>query len=522
MTNVTRNTKDVNEWESRLVPLKPGTKIPMHKAWNVIPPSEQRKHAKSNCNLAFLCGKGYVVIDGDNTATSLYLHEYLDERDVDFVLSKTARGRHFYLKARNVPDDFNWRRLKDGLDGELRANNALVVAPGSVVNGHMYAWEIGSIARWEELRWCDWNALVDLLLKNEEPAPICTVEIAKQDAPILAYQLLGELVTARKGQPIGAYPSRSEAEAAVVAMLHLSGWSYAEIEALFIKWRPGHYREKKDHQADYLRRTYAFAVRIVQGTPEREQLAKRYQEASLWDWPGRTGGTDRAVYIAAITLCYQFSTWEVDAPVRVLAERAAVGAMTVSRALYRLQENGYLNMARYHGLPDRGRTIVLLKHVPNTLPEIHPARRAKRKERQHLLHPLHSPPKTQTDTKNTKREKEPRKIDIISEAWAWGKLGKSPCLIYSFLTAEPRTAKELALLSGKGVDTVRRAAKRLEQYGLAKSEGKRPVLWQLGRRTLADAENDLDANLLAERRRERHRIDREKYRRKRASWLSNS
>ncbi len=474
-----------NRWDGAgiaTIPLVARAKRPMCDAWQFEPPAAQwaAVGASFRGNIGVRCGGDLFVVDTDDGQATRNVKAGLDGLGLEYAEVETPSGqRHLYGKVKDAPGDFNWTRLPAAVGaGELRVRNAYVVAPCSEVNGHRYRFLSGdpeTIARMKPIKWRHLGFLLRGTTPKREACDHLPVRLTRRDMPTKALVLLQLLPNAPKGQPIANYSTRSEAEAAIVAMLALAGWDFDDVQACFEKYRPGHYAEKAKDRGKYLALTWRKVASTLSATPERVGLADLYRQAEARPWTGRSGGLDRAAFLGLLSIAWQFNTWEVNASQRVIAEHAGASRKGIGNALHRLQVNGHIRRRQWESSEK-----AVTWHVENAnLPSSHIIIGEVRHEE--------------------------------GELYAQGLLGKSAAMVVYHLGSEALTASELTELTGKGVDTIRRALKKLATYGLVVSDGGRPARWQRGPRPLADVAKELRAGEKAEKRRDRHQRERERW-----------
>jgi hypothetical protein len=164
--------------------------------------------------------------------------------------------------------------------------------------------------------------------------------------PRLAWRLLqGDAAT------VGKYQSRSEAEAAIVASLIRAGYAFGEIAHLCIIYPgPGKFAEKyavKPKTAlDYLRRTFRNEQEFI--NTHASDAERQARELQAWahsrPWPGQTGATDKAVYLAHLAIVERCGQSPHGASARELAEIAGVDWHTAANANHRLVDAGLLTL----------------------------------------------------------------------------------------------------------------------------------------------------------------------------------
>ncbi len=498
------------------LPLRSGSKQPVLDGWQRTASELQWGRAAQlgldRGNLGVLCDpRKAAVIDADDKnspGTSERVTAILAGLGLEPPRVLTASGgRHFYLRIKRAPSSLNFGLLPPDVGaGEARLRNCFVVAPPSLVDETRYTFEFGSPEALQQLpavQWADLAALHPTTLLATERLDVLPVRLVRRDAPGSALELLALLRTARRGQRIRSYRTRSEVEAAVVTALASAGWGYSEIEALFETWQPGHYRDACKHaeahpasefcpsRRRYLWRTWAKVLGYLAGTPERAVLADWYQRALALPWPGRTGALEQAVYLGVAAIGWQFSSFDVYASLRDIAEHAGASVQGVSNAIRRLNERGLL-IALGRAAPPHS-----TKQYQISEPQTHQQRAGRETTHTCELCPSfpHAPGMSAF-------------ASVSGELWGQDALGRSAGLVYARLDAAPRSIKELSVLTGKNRDTVSDALRRLATENLAakSSQG-----WIVGPAKLGDVAQQHGVDGKARLRRERHQRQREAY-----------
>ena len=319
------------------IPLKEGEKVPSRHNWQTTSSYRLWKNAGGDANIGIRGGGAASVafIDCDHEDTYSNTRDFMDglgyaPGTYPVVQTASGSGRHIYTTlSGELPGQ--WRKLSPILgSGELRyGSGAFVVAPPSIVKKSNYSLIRGDYRVLPELTAAD--VLPILTNKNTEP------EQAKPRMSRLASNLLAG------GDALKRYETRSEAEMGLMASLINSGYNYAAILSLFDS-NPcaGKYREMRatnpqlaDH---YFKTTYLNALDWCERHTSKPR--KTAEQLQIWaqsrPWPGRTGITDRAVFIAHTQKAWVSCANEFHVSVRELAELAGIGAMTASRANKRL------------------------------------------------------------------------------------------------------------------------------------------------------------------------------------------
>lgn len=474
------------------IPLKPDSKMPLdEESWKLIPPDEQWKNAGKDFtgNIGIIAGNGLAVIDSDGKNTTSAVERGLDGMGLcpPLVGTPAKDGRHFYLHVTGVPENFNYELLNPNLGpGELRAANSYVVAPCSKLAGREYQWLRGApedIPRLRAVKWKDLAWLLRTLETDISEIDAPPIRLLRRKLPKRADELLSSLASSTKGQRIGEYESRSHAEAAVIAMLILAGWTYDDILAIFDHRLPGKYDESGKYRAEYFDRTYRRVLSHLAGTPERKIIAEAWHTAIAVPWPGRSGLLNRDTYLGILAICWQCDTWQVRASERDLAEYAATTREAVHNAIQRLQKPSSL--------------ITRLKYARNYQANLW------------NVTPLNSLPREPMTSGKELRGYSPDIPPEACELWSKAKLGRAAGAVYSLLGDEPMSIGELSRRTCKAWNTVKNALKRLESHGLAV---KKNAGWLLGNSSIDSAMRELGARQAASRRRNQHEQERDYWR----------
>lgn len=482
-----------------VIPLRPNSKAAACEAYQMRTTAEQWEEVGPNYggNIAALCGGGIVAIDADNDddpKTSPNVEAYLgglglDPQTIPTVQTSSGIGRHYYL---NVAGDWPkgaYSNLAPAIGaGELRyGRGAYVVAPSSQVGGREYRFVTlypEAIRRQRAIAWRDLYPLIGTkpqeLAKLEAPP----VRLVWRETPQRATTLLEALAMAEgPTKPFMGYPSRSEAEAAAVALLILAGRTFAEIAATFKRYRPGHYQEhaKPDR---YIALTYKNVLTYLAASPPRLEAARLYQAAPALGWPGNGGALAFQTYRALLSTCWTFDTLTVTASLRWLGEHAAASPHGIYEALDYLQKRDLVTQAApWQPEPLEGTTWQVCTN------------------REQIV----------TGGQGSGAiEGAP----FMAEIWTAGKddgqqvgsLGRSACLVYAALGPSPQSITQLAALTGKHRNTVSEALRTLAAWDLAATQGR---AWVRGSGRLEDVAEALQAKEAARRRRFQHELDRE-------------
>lgn len=511
--------KEILEWRARWalsgfksIPLKPGTKEPFCRNWNVRDSDSQWREASEarvgDLNIGVLPGEGHVITDTDDERATKNIRDWLSGLglpSVPRIATATPGHERVVLQVADIPHSVgDVRNLRPDVgNGSLRFHGANCVVPNSIVNGRRYEFITGApedIATLPVISWRDvaWLVAPPKASPRKETSAVSGLPIRlvyRELKPYLLTQLT-LLKTAPKGErmakvlPTGElipayFASRSEAEAYVVTALILHGWSLGQVQELFDHYLPGHYAES-DAPEDYLRRTYEEAVSMLVANPERQVILDAYQRILCAPWPGRNGPTDRDVLAGLLAISWQNASAEVFASVRDISEYAAVNPGTVSKSLKRL------------------RNACLVQLVDREVEDGH-------------AHKYVVNLKQLRGIKATQLTGAPVSCVALmlsgdcSELWAHNALGKTAGLLYANLDDAPRTVQELQELTGKCKRAVENNLEKLEREKLAR---RTESGWVRGDVSLEVVAQRWDATGRMQTRRLRHRREREVFQRR--------
>lgn len=436
-THLQKALREYNSLGIDTIPLQAGTKNqPLVSAWEQKSSYRMWRNIPPEFNIAIRCGGAInlAVIDCDDknkagtfeTVTNwlegwgYYAGEY------PLVQTASGNGRHIYFRLKEpITTGLNYCNLPPNLGmGEFRfSSGAYVVAPPSQVEGvSFYQLLAGEFEH------------IPLLPKDAVQALLATAGLV--ETPRTKPHIPRTTAAILHGHwDTDKYNTKSEVEGAAVLGLVNAGHDLNSVTALFNKFPvAGKYRQKiqEGKGAEWLTGVYASVKHKSQhDSPTRQKLSSAIEWAFNTPWPGRTGTTDRDVYIAHCRIAYRAGTSNgYAAGSRALAELAGTSHTTAARATKRLIAFGYL-----HTLVTAAVDCAALYCLDNfgngkndTLP---------------------IPPSV-------------RKCNNISEdVFRWGGLNKSGELVWAVLVNGPATVKEIAQQTGRTPRTVRNSINRM-------------------------------------------------------------
>ncbi len=285
------------------------------------------------------------------------------------------------------------------------------------------------------------------------------------ELPVVANRVLVE-------QDATGYASNSEAEFAVCLSLIGVGYGDAEIMHLFSLFPPPHFVKVGEN---HFRKSVLDKARAKQvpshggsGWVSRRPGSPHSSAFRGWGearpWPGRTGNTDRAVYLALCERMRMDGGAKFRASVREVAELASVNKETACAALSRLVHAGLVHPESQDKAAGSAR-YSLAVHVLAEAIVIDQA----------LVGPSPVSGGTQPQTRTVGEAYTPVGTSVrdseVHDVWHSQGLGKSALACWTILQATPGlTEAEIAARTGKTPPTVRLALKKLEGHGLAHAD----------------------------------------------------
>ena len=395
----------------------------------------------TDSNLAVMMGRlsgGLFVLDCDSWETFQQIGEELATRGVRaWIRSGVDGGQYWLLCAEG--------EVKNAKIGavDILGNRKYAVAPPSI---HPE----GMIYEWIE---CDGShpPLVSLTQLDFLPLQLESVSRRRnREKPNVLPPVANRVLVERNTT---GYASNSEAEYAACVSLVSAGFEDGWILRVFEQFGPPHYAKQGDRN---FKRYVLDSARAWLSDPARtkpSQTGKAHSSVFIaWAesraWPGRTGNTDRAVYLALCQRLRMDGGMPFRASAREVAQLAGVNKETACNALVRLAaadlvkpegQNRQLGASLYSlVLPD-----ILEKDVTRTVGEAYTPF-------------VGSNVRTAFDS---------------HDAWHSSALGKSALACWQVLRASPGlSVAHVIEHTGKTRPTVKRALAGLERHGLARAE----------------------------------------------------
>ncbi len=345
------------------LPLAPNSKSPVAGMydWQNRPPEELWVHAKPDSNIGVRCGGdiNLVVLDCDDkniAGTSdnicqLFEVEGYPYDELLIVQTASGIGRHFYGIMNESPKQ-NIYLIDESIgSGEIRCGiGSYVVAPPSrVENGSSYQFINGDFANIPIL---DLDFVIGKIAKKKaaETSVVFRESRRRLERPKLTPRAQRLLTKPFKK---GEYKTRSEAEFALIISLINRGFSYEEIKQHFIKSKfPGkfarRYHRNKITALRNLEKEYKRALNRARNHESEGRI--RGRNAYFWavnrPWEGRTGSSDRTVFIALANIAFRSGKIKFGASSREVGELSGVNKNTASKALKRLFDAGFIKCSK--------------------------------------------------------------------------------------------------------------------------------------------------------------------------------
>ena len=453
----------------------------------------------SRSNIAVMTGRNsnnLFILDCDSAADFESYGEKLNALGIHPRIRLGSKGGQYWMYS--SAGEVN--NTKIGATDVLGNHHYSVAPPSIHPTGVTYVWKCKDVP----IPSVDQNQLgkLGLTLKS-----YCRKEVNSSGdyLPSIARQVLEDRDTDK-------YKSHSEAEFAACLSMIGSGMSDSDIVEIFQKYNPPHFAKVGESR---------FQKHVLEKAREHHQPLRHdhqkippssdYRNQALQrPWPGRTGSTDRSVYLAVCSRYEMEGKETFRASCREVAELAGITSQTACRSLYRLTKKGYI-LKQGTDETSAGNSYSLVD-----LPAVVPARDISMLEINTLEH-------TGGDYVLS--------VLISStshDVWSGRALGKSAAFCYqalltrmtersaeSELTETPQsdtvgmTVSELVKSTGKVDATVRRALNRLENHGLVTEQSGQWLAVRKDAAGLDEIAETLGKTGTGVRRAERHDVERQ-------------
>lgn len=466
-----------------------GKRCPVNN-WPNVSSDEAWLIAPEAPNIAIRCGgeRRLAVIDCDdknqpgtyNNVMNFLAGLGFDVSTLLIVQTASGIGRHIYFTLTGyIPGNSSMLSPQIG-SGEFRyGKGAYVLAPPSFIEGYGgYTWLQGDVST---LPVVEYSFIAGLL---DHPNTVDVEKETRKDTRNI--KLTRNQKSMLNGKGVDKYKSKSEFEYALIVSLVNTGRDWNEIFEIFNRYPcGGKYSEmysKNRKQADrYLRRSYdkAFHWAKTNTSVGRQRALDAEAWAMARPWPGRTGAYDRDAYLAHIQIAKTSGKIIYHASCRTISELSNMPRATAARATKRLVDAGYLEIIR----PDIGKCATEYRLViSETLPPPPVVRKC-------LI------------------------SNIEHDVFCRKGLGKSSKLIWEVLSEGPKTPKELEIVTGRKLPTIRKWLKIMNQLFDGKSE--KPMVYEFEGKwygnqdiSLESISRFLEVNGVMEKRKKRYQEER--------------
>lgn len=434
-----------------VIPIAPGEKLSLSTSWPTRPPAELWRTAPSDSNLAIRHGGALRLasIEAERGRADVIhtLRRYLAGLGYDwhaYPATRTAHGgERYFFALLDAPTGSSFRAMTADMGGgECRYGpGAYALVPPSVVDGGRYeliggAWD-GALPR---LEWADIAELLNDAHRSD--APPATSPANSDIAALLAAAaaLPADVRKRLQGQGGTDYPSIDDYK--TVYRLAALGYDPDQTAAMLLT-HPGygHFSAMAPAAAmAWLTDAHAKALAhmAAHGGDVGAHLAHLIARIEAEPWPGRTGATDKSVYLAHLSIAQAANAPIWAGAARRLADITNMGHMTATRATHRLIAAGRLVLHRA-ATPQLAAEYAL------------PYERLAQTDT--LLYDDHK------EVYQFARARLERTLG--HDVFSWHGLGKGAGIVYAALLAGPGTVTELAARSGRHPGTVRRALSKL-------------------------------------------------------------
>lgn len=372
-------------------------------------------------NIAVICGRlshNLFVVDCDTEREFKRVGQELKKRGIVAWVTVSARGGHYWLLC--AEGEIKTSKLSETLE-IIGAHGYILIPPSVHPTGTIYEWlhRDGDLPPTVSIDALDFLLGIELVRRREG------------DLPLTARRVLVEHDTRK-------YHSNSEAEFAAVMALAKAGWGDDEIIEVFEKYQPPHFARKRN-PAGWLRRYMLPKARKNTETSDRRtHTDTRAAWALSRPWPGRTGETDRAVYLGLCKRARLDRRIAFRAASRELAALANLSRRTVTASLHRLIASKLIERAGSDSLSRA--SLFRFTDLPS--------------QPLGVSSPLYPCSDSGLLTPN-------------SDAWHRQALSKTGLAVYRALLVDgDMAAGQLCQRTGRSMRAVKRALAKLNQFGL--------------------------------------------------------
>lgn len=292
------------------IPLRPDKKLPLSKAWQTKQPRRMWNTAPNNANVGLRgggdIGAAFLDCDDKNKAGTFdNVTAFLRGLGVtEYPLIQTASqvGRHIYLTVTDAPQG-NYCNLSESTGkGEFRYGaGAFIVAAPSVVDGRFYSLLSGDFSHIPQVAFDDLRPILGETVNDWQPSPT---------VPRNAFAILNG-----NAEAIAKFDNdRSRAEQSLLLSLANAGFTFTEVLQLF-NANPcaGKYAELRTKNARtaerYLLNSFTKAQADARkDSKQRETILQAVAWAKSRAWTGKGGASEQAVFLAHMAIAYKAGT----------------------------------------------------------------------------------------------------------------------------------------------------------------------------------------------------------------------
>ena len=520
------------------IPIAPGSKQPARLAWPTMPPPEQWQGAPPACNLALRHGGALrlasMEAERNRPEAIPALRRYMAGLGYDwqaYPANLTAHaGERYFFALLDAPTGSHSRKMADDLGGgELRFGPGAfaLIPPSLLADGGRYEMLAGA---WDgelpKLLWADVAPLLANGRRQDNATPTPPAELSAIAQALADGENVLPADMRKRLRGIGGTDYPSVDDFTTVYRLAALGYDADTVMALLLA-HPGYGYfsdlAAKDGAAalHWLADAHAKATAYIakNGSDVSQRLARLIAQAERETWPGRTGATDKAVYLAHLRIALDANTPVWAGAARRLADLVNVGRVTATRANTRLIESGKLalhtpataQLAAEYALPTddhalSGTLLYVGTEISGSLSASSAAEDGQDKE-------------NERDDRQRPPDSETGRVQSIlgHDLFCWQGFGKACGLVYLALLDAPGTVKELAERTGRHRETVRRALVRMSaipdsasDYALVEEDG--AGVWELaGGANLDEAARRLAVDGIGAKRQAKHEAERKRH-----------
>jgi DNA-binding MarR family transcriptional regulator len=379
-------------------------------------------------NIGFVCGvasQNTALIDAESQSVFIEQVKRFDRAGKgDTWMAETYRGGHISIRLPFPVAGYKG----DGF--EVRGQGQFVLLPPSI---HPSGKQYNFLHRPDKI-----------IEVSPADLPWLKLEPARTVRPIprKAARLLS-------GDGCTNYETRSEAEQSIVTILFNAGFSFDETLALFHSHKAAGkfsalYANDPAKAVAWLKMGFEAARQwCVKDSPARKIARVAMAHAQTVPWPGRYGSTDRAVYLAHLSLAHQAGQQDYHASSRDVAEHAGCTRSTASRASKRLINAGFMRLVKPAAFTYANRYLLLQKGEDCTTP---------------------SPSFLRSGSMFT---------FSLSDCFRRTGLGRAAYEVLSAVQCRDLTVSEVVEKTGRSVQTVRKALHRMSELGFVSKHAKK-------------------------------------------------